>query len=124
MAGDIRPAAECAGTTVLAWNAPETGRDSVQTGVTMGVVACDDNATMHKAPREDDEASFDAATGATEWGDAGTTAACDAAAATQDAAPAGFDGMAARYGGRGCERGRGGASIAAMLALYDHHGNA
>ena len=41
-----RPAAECAGATILAWNAVATGGDGVQAGGTTGVATRDDGAAI------------------------------------------------------------------------------
>ena len=43
----------------------------------MGVTTHNDRATMDKAPREDEEVSFNVATGATYWGGASATVACN-----------------------------------------------
>ena len=73
----------------MAWNAATTGRDGVQECGTTRVAARNDGATTNEAPRVDEEASCNAATGATEWGGAGATVACNAAAAGREVAPAG-----------------------------------
>ena len=118
IAGDIRPATECAGATISAWNAATTGRDGVRAGGTLRLVAHDYRATTHKAPSADDEASCDAATGATECGGAGATVAFNAAAAEREAAPTGCltDGMATRYGGAAANE----AGAEHPLSLYGH----
>ena len=51
--------------------------------------ARNDRAITNEAPRADEEVSYNRVTGATEWGGAGATVACDAAAAGLEAAPAG-----------------------------------
>ena len=53
------------------------------------MAARDDGATTNEAPRADEEAGCGAATGVIEGGGVGATAACDAAAAEGDSAPAG-----------------------------------
>ena len=105
---------ECAGVTISAWNATATGRDGIRAGGTQRVAAHNYGATTIEASRAEEEASCGAATGVTEWGGAGATVACHAAAAGRDAAPAGCS-----TGGR--EQGRGGATIAAMWALHVYH---
>ena len=89
IAGDTRPATEYAGATILALNTAATGRDGVRAGRTPRVAARDYGATTNEAPSAYDEASCDATIGAMEWGGAGATVACDAAAAGREAALAG-----------------------------------
>ena len=87
IADDSRLAVECAGVTIPSWNAAATVRDGVRAGGMMRVAARDDGATTNETPRSDREASYDRATGATEWGGAGGTVACDTTTAGWDAAP-------------------------------------
>ena len=55
----------------------------------MRVALCNDGATTNEAPRADEEAGCGRETGATEWGGAGATMACNAAAAGRKAVPVG-----------------------------------
>ena len=86
------------------------------------MAARNNRTSTNKAPRADEEASCDAATGATEWGGAGATVAYDAETAERDAVSVGClrGWKCAIAGGR--ERGPGGASFARMRAMYVHHG--
>ena len=47
------------------------------------MAACDNGATTSETPRVDEEAICGAATGATKWGVAGATVACNAAGGMQ-----------------------------------------
>ena len=78
---DSRPAAECAGATILAWNAAATDQDVVRAGGTTGQAVRDNGVTTNEAPRADEEAGCGVATVATYWGGVDTTVACNAAAA-------------------------------------------
>ena len=75
-----------AGATILAWNAAVTGRDGIRAVGSPGVTARNGRVTTNKAPRDDEEAGFGAATGATEWGGVGATAACNTTAVGRDTA--------------------------------------
>ena len=73
----------------MAWNAMATGRDDAPVGGTTGVAAHDKGTAKNEAPMAHEEAGYGVATDVTEWGGVGTTAACNAAAVGQDAAPGG-----------------------------------
>ena len=84
---DSRRVAKCVCTIILAWNAAATCLDDVPAGGTTGVDARDNMAITNEATKTNEEVGCDAATVATEWDGGVATAACNAAAAGQDAAP-------------------------------------
>jgi hypothetical protein len=79
---------DCDG-AILVWNIAATGWDGVPVGDTKSVATRNDRVATDEKPRANTDTGYGAATGATEWGGVGATAACNTAAAGWDAAPAG-----------------------------------